>query len=287
MDVVQLVKDSKGKFEWTEVCSENARGDKLFISVMRDAMKFDDMPAMTWDYKPVYVVKDGVKVEDDRLFDGVRMPATAHELQQIADLVSGMLMTPLVIGLLWLQAGLKFDSVVNVKGKIVATSNIHDVHEAIEAAITKLGGDDGTKLVDCVGKFWCLINDLNYKGIVEGDECACNYGWFAKQASGPGLTPGTQCWQRPGFKHNKQHWDPSQTIRFMYQWGRLVRADGSEKYVLLTDIAQDPDLCSLLTHDGKPLTYLRQKGVDKLEPLVEPGVITLPMLTIEGRGPVA
>jgi len=189
---------------------------------MRDAMKFDNMPAMTWDYKPVYVYKDGKTVEDDRMFDGVRMPATAHELQEIGDLINGMLMTPLVIGLL------KFDSCVNIKGKIVAISNIHDVHEAIEGLIEGLGGDDGTKLVSCVGKYWCLINDLLYKSIVQGDACACNYGWFAKSASGPGLTAGTQCWQRPGYHHNKQHWDPSQTIRLMYKWGRLVRADGAD-----------------------------------------------------------
>jgi len=283
MNVVQLVKDGKGHFEWTEVCSEHA-GNKLFISVMRDAMKFDNMPAMTWDYKPVYVYKDGKTVEDDRMFDGVRMPATAHELQEIGDLINGMLMTPLVIGLLWVQAGLKFDSCVNIKGKIVAISNIHDVHEAIEGLIEGLGGDDGTKLVSCVGKYWCLINDLLYKSIVQGDACACNYGWFAKSASGPGLTAGTQCWQRPGYHHNKQHWDPSQTIRLMYKWGRLVRADGTEEQVLLTDIAQDPDLCPLITHDGKPLTYLRQKGVPELEPVAQQGIITLPEVVITADG---
>jgi len=283
MDVVQLVKDGKGQFEWVEVCSEHG-GNKLFISVMRDAMKFDNMPAMTWDYKPAYVYKEGVRVEDDRLFDGVRMPASAHELQQIADLINGMLMTPLVIGLIWLQAKLKFDSVVNIKGKIVAVSNIHDVHESIEKVIEGLGGDDGTKLVSCVGKYWCLIQQLASCGILHGDETCCNYGWFAKNASGPGLTAGTSCWQRPGFRHNKQHWDPSQTIRLMYKWGRLVRADGTEEHVLLTDIAQDPDLCPLITHDGKPLTYLRQKGVPELEPLVEAGVITLPEVTITAGG---
>ena len=275
MDVVQLVRDGKGRFEWVEVCSEH-NGNKLFISVMRDAMVFDDMPAMSWKRKPL--------AGDDRRFDGVRMPATAHELQEIADLVNGMLMTPLVIGLIWLQAVLKFDCVVNVKGKIVAISNIHDVHEAIEKVIEGLGGDDGTQLVSCVGKYWCLIQQLASCGMLHGDWIACNYGWFAKSASGPGVTPGTQCYQRPGFRHNKQHWDPSQTIRLMYQWARLVRADGTEEHVFLPDIAQDVDLCPLLTHDGKPLSYLRQKGVDKLEPLAEPGVITLPEVTITAGG---
>jgi hypothetical protein len=285
IDVIQLVRDGKGRYEWAEVCSEHD-GYKLYVRVMRDAMKFDGMPAMTWKREPV------VSTHPDygKIYDGVRMPAQAHELQQIADMLKAMLMTPKVIDMLWLQAGLRFDSVVNTPypsasaPTIVATSDIHRVHQEIEKRITNLGGDDGTKLIDCVGKFWCLINDLNNKPPVSGDECACNYGWLAKVASGPGLTPGTQCWQRPGFAHNKLHWDPSQTIRLMLQQARLIRPDGTEEMVDLRDLAGNPDLCALITHDGKPLTYLRQKGVPEEEPI---GFITLPTLTIEGRGPVA
>jgi len=284
MDVVQLVKDGKGQFDWTEVISEH-NGHKLYLSVLRDAMKFDDIPAMTWDYKPTYVYKDGKRVEDDRMFNGVRLPATAHELQEIADLIGGMLLTPKVIDLIWLTAKIKFDSVVNIKGNIVAISNIHDVHEAVEAALAKAGGDDGMSLISCVGKYWCLIQQLASKGVLHGDETCCNYGWCAKKASGPGLTPGVQCWQRPGFAHNKQHWDPSQTIRLMYRRALLVRADGTEEDVDLHDIAVDPELCGLLTHDAKPLTYLRQKGVEVVEPLPQNGVITLPEVVIRGRAP--
>ena len=276
IDVVQLVKDRQGRFEWAEVVSEH-QCYQLRISVMRDALKFDDMPAMTWKREPI--------AGDTRVFNGVRMPATAHELQQIADLLGMMLMTPKVIDLIWLQAGVKFDSVVNVKGEIVAVSNIHDVHEAIEAQVTKVGGDDGSKIVSCVGKYWCLIEQLTTKGMVSGDEAACNYGWFAKTASGPGLSPGTQCWQRPGYAHNKQHWDPSQTIRLMSPYALLVHPDGTEQNVDLHDIAQDTQFCALVTHDGKPLTYLRQKGVPVGELLSQNGVITLPEMPIFGRRP--
>lgn len=288
MDVVQLVRDGKGKYEWSEVLSEY-NGHKLYVSVLRDAMKFDNVPAMTWDYRPTYVVKDGQRVEDDRMFDGVRLPATAHQLQEIADLIGAMLLTPKIIDIIWLQAGLKFDSVVNTpkypgapssQRTIVAESDIHIVHQEIESKIAGAGGDDGTQLISCVGKYWCLIQQLAVAGMLQGDWTACNYGWFAKVASGPGLTPGTQCWQRPGYRHNKQHWDPSQTIRLMYRHGFLVRANGTEEDVDLHDIAQDPELCGLLAWDRKPLTYLRQKGV---EPLPQHGVITLPEMIIRGR----
>jgi hypothetical protein len=135
IDVVQLVRDGKGRFEWTEVRSEH-KGYQLFPSVMRDAMKFDGMPAMNWKRQPI--------AGDTRTFDGVRMPATAHELQQIADLLGAMLMTPKVIGHVWTQAGLQFNSIVNIAGKIVAVSNIHDVHQAIEAAIAATGPSAGS-----------------------------------------------------------------------------------------------------------------------------------------------
>ncbi|MAE84335.1 MAG: hypothetical protein CMB80_16460 [Flammeovirgaceae bacterium] len=263
MDVVQLVKDGQCRYEWYEVVSTH-NGYKLHIKVLRDAMKFDDVPAMTWNLKPI--------AGDDRKFNGVRLPVTAHQLQEIADLLGSMLLTPKVIDIIWLQAKLKFDAVVNINGRIVATSNIHDVHNAIEK---KIGKDDGTKLVSCVGKYWCLMNELASYGKLHGDWVSCNYGWFAKGASGPGITPGTKCWQRPGFRHNKRHWDPSQTIRLMHRKAMLVHPDGTKVSVDLHNIAADAKYAHLLHHQGA-LKYLRQKGVDKLEPLPEPdGIITI------------
>lgn len=272
MDIVQMVREGKGYFDWAEVISTH--GDmKLAINVFRDAMKFDDQPAMTWDRKPI--------VGDTRVFDGVRLPATAGELQQIADLLGCMLLTPKVIDMLWLQAALKFDSIVNVKGQIVALTNIHDLHQAIENKITSIGGDDGTKLIDSVGKYWCLINELLNHAPVSGGECCCNYGWPAKTASGPGITPGTQVWQRPGFAHNILHFDPSQTIRLMHPSAILIHPDGLEEIVNLRDIASNPDLAPLITHQGT-LTYLRQAGVEQLP---EMGNITLPPTIIEAEEP--
>lgn len=274
IDVVQQVRDNKAHFEWVEVVSEH-EDNKLFIAVTRDAVKFNKVPALTWDFKPV--------PGDDRTFDGVRLPANAQQLQQIADLLYAMLLTPRVIDLIWLQAGLKFDAIVNVKGNIVAVSNISDVHEAIEAKIEQLGGDDGTKLVSCVGKYWCLVDQLASPGGLRfKDKTACNYGWCAKQASGPGVTPGVQCWQRPGFAHDFNHWDPSQTIRLMFRTARLVRADGSEEYVDLRDVAVDPKLAPLINYTGKPLGVVRQPGVEE-EPAQ--GAITMPTITIEAEPP--
>ena len=259
IDVVQLVKDKSAKFEWYEVCSKY-NGYTLFIKVFRDSMKFDNIPAMTWKFSQI--------PGDERIFNGVRLPTSAHKLQEIADLLGGMLLTPKIIDMIWLQSELTFDSVVNINGNIVATSNIHDVHNAIEKKIKSLGGDDGSKLVSCTGKYWCLMNDLNFKGVLHGDETCCNYGWCAKRASGPGITPGVRCWQRPGFRHNKLHYDPSQTIRIMHRKARLIKPDGTEAEVDLHSIASDHELAPLVHHQGN-LTYLRQRGVKRLSELVE------------------
>jgi hypothetical protein len=78
------------------------------------------------------------------------------------------------------------------------------------------------------------------------------------------VTQGVQCWQRPGYKHNLWHTDPSQTIRLMWKRGELSDDEGeSWEDVELADIAADPELASLLTHDNKTLSYLRQKGVEE------------------------
>jgi len=260
MDVVQLVKERKGRYEWYEVVSIY-NDYKLYIKVLRDAMKFDNIPAMTWDFKPIF--------NDTRRFNGVRLPASAHQLQEIADLLGGMLLTPKVIDLIWLQATLKFDAIVNIKGKIVATSNIHDIHNAIEQKTTT---DNGTQLISCVGKYWTLTNALSSYGKIYGDWVSCNYGWFAKNSSGPGLTPGTRCWQRPGYKHNKQHFDPSQLIRIMHRKATIVLPSGIMQSIDLHDVASDAKYAKLLNHDGV-LKYIRQTGVDELTPLSEPDYI--------------
>jgi hypothetical protein len=71
----------------------------------------------------------------------------------------------------------------------------------------------------------------------------------------------------------------------MYRRALLVHPDGTEEDVDLLDILQNPDLAPLLTHDEKPLSYLRQKGVPEEEPLPTHGIITLPEITITGRRP--
>lgn len=279
IDVVNLVKSGQGHFDWQYVVSEI--GDqKLYIAVMRDAMRFDNMPPLDWRRTPASDDDD-----IDYIYDGVRLPATPKELQQIADMVGGMLLTPRVIDLIWLQAGVKFDAIVNSGDPyydIVAEMKVTDVHQLIEAAISDRGSDTGSEIISCVGKYWCLINGLGTDADKKmyGTSTACNYGWCGDNASGPGLTPGVKCWQRPGYKHNIDHIDPSQVIRLMYREALLVSADGLEQYIDLHEVAGDPELCAHIAFDKKPLKYLRQMNVPQLP---QSGTVTLPPVTIEAE----
>lgn len=261
MDVVKLVEEGRGIYDWSSVTSKH-NNYELEIKVFRDAMKFNDVPSL--NFRRSVISSESIR-------DGVRLPASAEELQEIADLLNCMLLTPKVIDLIWLQADIKFDPVINVGGKIVAVCNIEWVHDAIEKKVEAAGGDDGRGLISCVGKYWCLVNNLSLMGKMHGAWVACNYGWCASRASGPGVTPGVMCWQRPGYRHGANHLDPSQTIRLMHRVGELKHPDGTFESVDIQELVQDPKLAPLVHHEGV-LQYLRQKGVKKREPILDPSL---------------
>ena len=283
IDVVDLVRQGCGRYEWSYVTSTHEQ-DKLQIAVLRDAMKFDGQPAMNWHREP----KSGAVADrTDQLFNGVRLPASAFELQQIADMIGAMLLTPHVIDLIWLQAAVRFSAIVNSgvpHYTIVADLDVTVVHQMIEQAALA-HGDDGTTLVSCVGKYWCLCNELadGYaygKRVLYGTDTACNYGWCSTAVGHHGVTPGVFVWQTQGFKHPKTQIDPSQTIRLMHRQALLSRAGASFAPIDLHDVAADASLAPLLTHDGKPLRYLRQANVPEQELL---GELTMPPVTIEAE----
>jgi hypothetical protein len=224
---------------WATITSEHA-GNKLRLDVMADAMRFDGVPAMTWARKPVAITHP----DHGRVFDGVRLPATASELNEIAKLTGSMLMTPLVVDLLWAQADVRLESVVNVRGVIVAVSDIHKVHEAIER---ELAGRTG--LIEAPGKYW--VNSNRLVGGKFGVHQAVNYGWPSRTGNSLGVMGTHRVWQPPGARHDSRHSDPSQVIRLMRRAALLLRAGSTEWVdVDLHDVAIDPQLAGLISHEG-------------------------------------
>lgn len=264
MNLVELVKQGRAYFEYYPLRIDDGERT-LIIQVFRDALKVDQAPAMTWSRKAISW--------DERKFDGLRPPASAAELQEIADYLNCMICTPKVHDLLWDEAGkengCRFDSVINIHGNIVAISNIHDVHLALEAAIKKAGGDKGG-IVYPPGKFWVLCNALltgkfsnrkDAKGNPLPNIQAVNYGWPSSEAPAhrTSVTKNCRVWQQPGGEHPDSHLDPSQTVVLMYIWAMLLEG-GEAREVDLRDIAVDPVRCHLISHEG-PLKVLRMPNV--------------------------
>jgi hypothetical protein len=262
MDIVQAVKEGQGYFEWAELRSTH--GDiTLILQVMRDAMKFDDVPPMTWNRK--------VKKGSTARLDGVRLPATGAELQTIADLLNCMQFTPKVLDLMWLESdktGVQFDAVVNSgppKYTIFAEMDIYAVHKAIENALEAAGGDNGG-IIMSVGKYWVLVNALlNYAA-----NWACNYSWASSAAPAHRISvlKTHKVWQQEGFGHGDNHLDPSQVIRLMYRYGLLIRPGEAPCEVDLHVVAGDPELAPLISHEGV-LKVLRQRAVEPTPALQE------------------
>lgn len=245
IDIVQLIKDGHGKVAWGNMSAEH-NGHKLIFSAMLDAVKFDNIPALTWDRKPV--------PGNSNTFNGVRLAATAQELQEIAYLTGCMLMTPKIVDMIYTEAlntGTHLESVVNVHGQIVAMANINDVHEALETALAKVNGNK-SGFIECVGKYWVICNELLIGKW--GARQAANYGWFTKLAgNGPSVTKVSNIWQTLGIAHDASHQDPSQVIRMVSRMAKLLPANsttGLWEDVDLVDLLGDPDLAPLISHQG-------------------------------------
>jgi hypothetical protein len=243
INVVQAVKEGRAQVELADVVSRGEDGTALRIRVFRDALKID----------------------------GVRVSATAPELQQVADLLFCTLLTPKVVDLVWEQATVKFEPVIRADGKIVAVSTDQRVSRLVDAEIAKKGGGGGGALIDSIGKYWVLSNKLARPGLLHGVETACNYGWLGERAPNGTVTPGHKCWQPPQCGHNYGHKDPSQVIRLMEREAFLTRPNEPETSVDILDILQDPGFAPLVNHDGV-LKYLRMANVPEIKPSARPVV---------------
>lgn len=215
----------------------------------------------------LYVMEDALKV------DGVRIMCSAEELQQYADELGLMLLTPKVSDLINQQAVVRVEPVIKVDGNVTALAKPERYSELVDKEIAGRKG-----LVDSVGKPWSLVNALQGL-IVQGLPGACNYGWHTPSAPYAGVTPGLKVWQPASTKHNFKHKDPSQVVRLMSQMGTLRRG-GTEEMVDISYVANEPSLAPFISHEGV-LRVLRQPGV----PLPNPpdGVLVMPAIVVTGH----
>ena len=281
-ELLRAIREGQAHVEWEDVvCQHN--GHTLRVSVFRDAMKFDGIPPMNWHRQPRNPRKG-----EQTTYDGVRLPVTAVEMQMVADLCYCMLLTPKIVDMLWTAAGesgTQFESVVNVHGQIVAMADIHAVHQKVEEALAKAGGDKGG-IIDSVGKYWVVCKALSHGKF--GVHQAVNYGWPTRtKGNGLGVTKTVNVWQTIGAAHDDSHIDPSQTIRLMYRLAKLQRAGSSEwEDIDLCELAEDPELAALISHEG-PLPFTRMPSVPEPKSVLNSdGSYSMPEMVIFGDPPI-
>lgn len=146
------------------------------------------------------VTSDAVKL------DGVRFPVTAHTAQQIADVLSAYLTTPLLEDLIETDAEIKVVSPTQ-DFRIMHTQKAVDAFN--KGINEQLKGSSFGTLVSCVGKSWVLTKELESKPL----GTACNYGMFRPDGPYLSITRKYKLWQQPGYRHDIHHWDYSQVLR--------------------------------------------------------------------------
>lgn len=204
-----------------------------------------------------YVSQDALKI------DGVRINASAILQQHIADLLGAYLLTPKLMDQMWAQRTL---TCVPCTMPINSTSEGMIRHSACvdRQIVTPTNG-----IIQSVGKTWVLSNKLSTR-------IAENMGWhLEKQISGvpfdPAPTlPGAHMIQSPGTRHAPSHVDYSQICLFVAK--DCVVAGQTTTFA---EVAQDPLLASLVSHEGILLT-LRQPGA--------PELVTPPRVTMRPAG---
>lgn len=232
----------------------------------------------TIDIATVTSTYDGHSAEftvfaDALKMDGVRVNVSANLQQQIADVLGCSLLTPKLVDLLWLQRNV---TLLPSPQPISASTQAMVDHSArIDKMLNAQGNPTG--IIQTVGKFWVLDNDL-----LTHPGRAMNYGWHFEGASCQGISGEitaslikdargqyVRLIQGRGTAHDIHHSDYSQQCILV---SRACVVDGKSRDIL--DILADPVLAPLASHQGV-LRVLRQPGVPEV-----PGVTTLPVITI-------
>lgn len=208
-----------------------------------------------------WVMGDALKV------DGVRVMVDATTEQRIADMVGGMLLTPKLADLIFMQSNIRLPPMPHSawveSGTMTTTAHMVEQSKLIDAAIVKQVGsidDAAYKIVSTVGKHWVITNEL---GRAKAGK-AQNYGWHMVGTSGEAavtnaIDPKTgkplRVIQGPGLAHDRLHTDYSQNCVLV---AKRCIVDGRD--TTLSAVLSAPALAPLASHQGVVRT-LRQPGV--------------------------
>jgi hypothetical protein len=253
--------------------SAGSSRDQAILSAIRSsnysvpwATITSDIPGHHGEFR---ITADALKVEE------VRINVSAYLQQQIADLLSCMLLTAKLADLIWLQRSVTLPPFPQPTTNMSSTAAMVQASTTIDQALAAQGNPQG--IIATVGKNWVLDNALlqpNGAPVLKstGRPAACNYGWhfatptFQGQKWDPcasGL-PGCRLIQGRGTAHDLGEVDYSQICLLV---ARSCFVDGVS--MDLAQVVQDPVLAPLATL-GTPLRLTRQPGVPELLPISQP-----------------
>lgn len=215
----------------------------------------------TYVWEPLYYEAGGQRVAllvfgAPLVIDDLYVSVTAHQQQQIADLLGASLLTPLVSDRMWAARAWTLAPVTLPPDNRMASLGMLREATRLWKERQKAVGYTGQGIT-AMGKHWALGNHKAPK--------ARNYGLYIPQARAQGYAPatpyaGTQVWQPPGTAHDFAHLDYSQLCTLMLRrcWIDDVEYD-------VREVLRDPKLAPLLSHEG--VVAVRQPGVPELESL--------------------
>ena len=213
-----------------------------------------------------WVTTDALKLQFDQ--NMIRINVSANLQQKIADIYDASLLTPKLADLIASQAEIK----LNPQPLPITSSLDAMIQNSLK--IDKLINDK-TKLVDTVGKHWCIANEM------VGSNMALNYGWHihnpktfqiksyvcdSKEINPQTNMPFTTV-QPSAQAHDIHHTDYSQICCLVSNYCVV-----NDKEMSLQALLTDPVLSSLANHNGV-LKVLRQPGVTKVDTIFSPVLI--------------
>jgi len=255
-----------------------------------DAVRRHEIPPILW--APVVVSCKGhtatflVSADTLRIgdaLDSIRIVATHPLAQRIADELGVVLPTPKLSDEIWAQASVRIpprphldwthegDGSMALTRRMIDQSNLVDMMIAKEMAKT---GESG--LIADVGKDWVTTKKL-WLPYTPPPHCekgmprAANYGWHVRGAPSQAATPrGGNVWQSIGLCHRTGHVDYSQPVRLVRRDVEGCSINGNVCWTKdIAEIARDPELSCLLSHEGS-LPDMRHPG---LVPSCDPAIM--------------
>ena len=220
---------------------------------------------------------------EDAFYPGVN----AQTMQRIADYYNATLLTPQLVDQIWAQAQVRIDPFIATAGdaQMASTARFLQHSELVKNRLRPLKAGRSA-LVSNVGKYWVVNAATSLGKTVSGQPAAVNYGFFASRAganqTASGSARDTSVVQNPGLAHNQLHVDYSQVVMLVARAVELCVpkslsglgsayhcADGGAcqapggagriRCIDIYDLAQDPTLSALVSHEGT--VYMRLPNV--------------------------